>query len=58
MGCNFLDHAANKGVFGPIALEQFLDQGYVYFDDTGNVKVVLNNKKYAVLASERSLTCP
>lgn len=43
MGCNFLDHAANKGVFGPIALEQFLDQGYVYFDDTGNVKVVLNN---------------
>ncbi|MEQ9366416.1 MAG: hypothetical protein RIF32_19400, partial [Leptospirales bacterium] len=44
--CNNLDSALDD-VLGALPPEQFLDQGYVYFDDTGNITVVLNNTEFA-----------
>jgi len=44
--CNFLDQAANKRLFGPLGREPWGDQGYVYFDDTGNITVVYNNTEF------------
>ncbi len=44
--CNNLDNALDD-LLGALPPEQFLDQGYVYFDDTGNITVVLNNTEFA-----------
>lgn len=46
VACNNLDSAIDDLV-GALPPEQFLDQGYVYFDDTGNITVVLNNTEFA-----------
>ena len=44
--CNNIDNALDD-LLGALPPEQFLDQGYVYFDDTGNIMVVMNNTEFA-----------
>lgn len=44
--CGFLDQVADKRLFGPLGREPWADQGYVYFDDTGNITVVYNNTEF------------
>lgn len=44
--CNNLDSTLDS-VLGGLPPELFLDQGYVYFDDTGNITVVMNNTEFA-----------
>lgn len=45
-GCSLLDKLSEKRMFGPLGREPWGDQGYVYFDDTGNITVVLNNTEF------------
>ncbi|MBL8022324.1 MAG: lamin tail domain-containing protein [Leptospirales bacterium] len=42
--CKNLDDAAAKGFLA--SRELFADQGYVYFDDTGNITVEFNNTEF------------